>query len=337
MIKEKETALRNPSNYRNWSRKLLADRDCVLAAVQQYGWALLYASDKLRADREVVLAAVQQDGMVLESVGDELRADREVVLAAVQQDGWALGYASDNLRADREIVLEAVQRKGSALYYASDELRADREVVLTAIRGRDADSGALGFVRRDLRADRGFMLAAVQQNGCALNYASDELRSDKEIVFAAVQQNGMALLYASDELRKDEQFVSKVVDICPLDCVWRYKPQVTTVEIARKAMCSEEGLLLLAKQARVSLLGDPLLMKDLLISAVEQDCLRDVMEMMVDKQKKGIMNALRTVMVWYGVELPNVLPTDMDGSSTLCNLICTALCKKGEGGVKTVD
>ena len=40
---------------------------------------------RLRADRDVVLAAVQQDGRALRFATDELRADREV-LAAIQQD-----------------------------------------------------------------------------------------------------------------------------------------------------------------------------------------------------------------------------------------------------------
>ena len=34
----------------------------VMAAVQQYGWALEHASEKLQNDREVVLAVVRQNG-----------------------------------------------------------------------------------------------------------------------------------------------------------------------------------------------------------------------------------------------------------------------------------
>ena len=59
----------------------------VLAAVQQSGEALQFASEELKADREVVLAAVQQDGLALEHASEELRANREVVLAAVKQKG----------------------------------------------------------------------------------------------------------------------------------------------------------------------------------------------------------------------------------------------------------
>ena len=47
------------------------------------------------------------------------------------------------------------------------------------------------------------MLAAVQQNGGALEYASAELKGDHKIVLVAVAQSAEALQYASDELGKD--------------------------------------------------------------------------------------------------------------------------------------
>ena len=70
----------------NFHRTLMADREVVLAAVKQSGWALEHASDELKADRDLVLAAVEQDGKALEYASDELKADREVVLAARKQN-----------------------------------------------------------------------------------------------------------------------------------------------------------------------------------------------------------------------------------------------------------
>ena len=40
-------------------------------------------------------------------------------------------------------------------------------------------------------------MAAVKQNGRALEYASEPLRADKEFMLAAMKQNGRALQYAS--------------------------------------------------------------------------------------------------------------------------------------------
>ena len=65
---------------------------------------------------------------------------------------------------------------------------------------------SLGWASDELRNDREVVLAAVAQNGCALQYASEELRSDKEVVLTAVAQNGnvLNLAWPSVELRNDE-------------------------------------------------------------------------------------------------------------------------------------
>lgn len=53
----------------------------VLAACQQDGSALLYASDTLKADRGVVLAAVSTYGSALNWATPELQNDQDVVRA----------------------------------------------------------------------------------------------------------------------------------------------------------------------------------------------------------------------------------------------------------------
>jgi hypothetical protein len=52
------------------------------------------------------------------------------------------------------------------------------------------------------------VLAALRQNGRALEYASAELRGDREVVLAAVRQNGRALRFPSEDLRNDPQVVT---------------------------------------------------------------------------------------------------------------------------------
>ena len=176
------------------------DRERVLAAVQQDGWALRFASAEVQADREVVLAAVRQSGWAFQFASAEPKADREVVLAAVQQFGRSLGSASTELQADREVVLAAVRQDGRALGYASAELKTDREVMLAAVR---QDGLALGHAFAELTADREVVLAAVQQDGRALEHASAKLKADREVVLAAVHQNPGAFCYASTELQED--------------------------------------------------------------------------------------------------------------------------------------
>jgi len=76
------------------------------------------------------------------------------------------------------------------------------EIALAAV---SQDGRALQFASDDLKADKEVVLAAVAQNGSALQFASDELKADKEVVLTAVAQNGWALFLASDELQADQE------------------------------------------------------------------------------------------------------------------------------------
>ena len=187
----------------------LRRRQDWLEEVRANGFSLEDAPEGLRADKEVVLAAVQQEGVALRFASEGLRADREVVVAAVKKIGLALEYASEDFRADKEVVLAAVQENGSALTFASEDFRADREVVLAAVK---ESAYALRSASEDLRADREVVLAAVKRRGEALRFASEGLRADKEFVLEAVQQHGQALLYASEELRCDGAFLLQLVE-----------------------------------------------------------------------------------------------------------------------------
>jgi len=108
-------------------RRLLGDRDFVLAAVAQYGGVLCAADARFKSDRDVVLAAVAQNGVALQHADASLRRDRDVVLAAVTAGNlwWALGYADKSLKSDREVVMAAVTQDGEALYYADESLWSD--------------------------------------------------------------------------------------------------------------------------------------------------------------------------------------------------------------------
>merc|ERR1712194_336478 len=71
------------------------------------GYALEHASAELKADREVVLAAVQQNGVALYYASAELKADRDFVLATVQVNGDALRHASAELQEDDAVLMAA--------------------------------------------------------------------------------------------------------------------------------------------------------------------------------------------------------------------------------------
>ena len=53
------------------------------------------------------------------------------------------------------------------------------------------------------------VIAAVRENGLALQCALQELKSNREIVMEAVKQFGLTLEYASDELKGDREIDMK--------------------------------------------------------------------------------------------------------------------------------
>lgn len=142
----------------------------------------------LKADREVVLTACNQDGYALESASTALQDDREVVLTAVVRShaGDPLKYASAALRAalrdNRELVLELCQMNGIVLQYASDALRGDREVVMAAVK-TSKKALALQYASYELQVDKHIQSLALC-NGHVQLWREEEMRirneSDRE-------------------------------------------------------------------------------------------------------------------------------------------------------------
>ena len=88
--------------------------------------------------------------------------------------------------------------------------KSDRKAVLAAVK---EDGLALEYASEDLKADREIVLAAVKSATLLspLQYASDDLKADRELVLAAGKQNGIALRSASEDLKADRDIVLAVV------------------------------------------------------------------------------------------------------------------------------
>ncbi|MEK9658278.1 MAG: DUF4116 domain-containing protein, partial [bacterium] len=165
-----------------FTRNKTNERDNVLAAVKQDGFALAYAAKELKVDTNIVLAAVNQHGFALRFAAEKLKADPNIVLAAVNQHGFALRYAAEKLKADTNIVLAAVKQHGRALAYAADDLQADPNIVL----------------------------AAVKQHCMALHFAADTLKKDPDFINQLVselsQEELTTLLRQLPEMRTNPIF-----------------------------------------------------------------------------------------------------------------------------------
>eukprot|EP00971_Amphidinium_carterae_P041300 810826-Amphidinium_carterae.1 len=85
-------------------------REDRLATESGGGWfGLGDAPEILRSDREVVLKAVAQCGWALRHAAETLKSNREVVLTAVGQTHFALQYAADVLLEDEGFAVDARQ------------------------------------------------------------------------------------------------------------------------------------------------------------------------------------------------------------------------------------
>ena len=182
------------------------------------GFAIKNFPEDLRADRDVVIFALQHcDGYdrldsVLKFVSNELRADREVVMIALQdRPEQAFPYVSDELRADRDLVLLLVRagRDPFILKELAGELRRDREVVLAAV---SQNGWAIQFAPEELRADQEIVEAAVAQWGGCLGKAAPELRANPDVVRIALRSSGLALLSVAEELLADRGVVMAAVE-----------------------------------------------------------------------------------------------------------------------------
>jgi hypothetical protein len=84
------------------------------------------------SDKEAVMSAVGNNGYALKCASESLRCDKEVVMAAVGNYGWSLQFASDSLQNDKEVVVRAVSNNWEALRWTTEALRYDRFFILAA-------------------------------------------------------------------------------------------------------------------------------------------------------------------------------------------------------------
>ena len=211
------------------------DRLMVIAAVQQHGGALKFASEELQSDLELNdishdywWSKMMEYGIHMlneETTSDLLSVLQEGEtqiqdvafahwLSKVKEDGANLRFAPMRYRADRIVVTEAVQHNSwdSPLRYASEAMQNDKAIAMTAIQH---DGSAFKYSSVRLQNDKDvlhcYWLTKAKHNGLCLRYAPSEIRSDKKIVLAAVHQDGEALKFAAVEFTRDKDVVLEAV------------------------------------------------------------------------------------------------------------------------------
>lgn len=182
-------------------------------------------------DYRAILATVKQNGMALQQAPDQFRKHYNIILAAVRQNGMALQYAIlDNMTINRDTVedpsinffinssflLWTTNQPISSYSYPNSENLQKKEIVLAAVK---QNGMALQFASGELRNNYEIVLAAVKQNGMALKFTPGNLadefepnvRNNFNIVLVAVKKNGLAFKFASKRLRNHNDIIQNAI------------------------------------------------------------------------------------------------------------------------------
>ena len=159
---------------------------------------------------------------VVEILGDAVET---LVVASVthKPDENALLYAPKELKGDRDFVLATVSQNGLALKHGKHATGTQAKAWDKLAASWRKRGGGRAVRLEDWTQDRQVVLAAVMQNGLALQYAAlstrnrgayggravqpENWKQDRQVVLAAVSQNGLALQYAAPSLKGDQDLV----------------------------------------------------------------------------------------------------------------------------------
>ena len=243
------------------SKELQADIEVVSMAIKQSSHALKFASNKLLNNKNLVLEALQfhaQQPMKNTSYGDivrhislELKDNKAIAMASFKNDEPVskpntLSFFSTRLRDDEEVVNAAIAQREYSAKWASLRLRSDiriislgenlipykndKEIVMAAVK---ENGEALQYASEELQADKKIIMYALKKDGRALLFASKLLKADKEVVMEAVKQDGRSLDYASKKLRSDKEVVMEAV-----------KQQGSSFEYASKELQADKDVVI---------------------------------------------------------------------------------------------
>jgi hypothetical protein len=179
---------------------------------------------EMRKNRHIATAAIIYDPSNFDIVSRPLLDDYSLMLDVLKYHGHLIKYfPSRDIFEDYNIVLAAVTNDGMVLKYVFNyEIKCEYYVDVEYHRGgryTDIIEEIINDDKKNFINNFEIVIAAVTQDGLALQYASEELKSDFEIVIAAVKQNGLSIRFASDELQNNLTIIINAIaqDSC---AVW---------------------------------------------------------------------------------------------------------------------
>jgi hypothetical protein len=182
----------------------------------------------------------------MEIASDRLTDDKFFVLSAVQINGLALKYANkcqldcSNRSCPRQDLTK--KQSVSSLFVSNDVCVRHVESLPYETEQFEPCQMVFDDATSKLRADVEVVMAAVGQNGKALQYASPALQATFQVVHEAVRQSAEALQFASPELQANTKLRSMVDAVAgtiaqneerrtpPTLEVWKHVARLSTVQ-----------------------------------------------------------------------------------------------------------
>lgn len=211
-------------SFKKMSSAVKADKEIVIEVLKVKGSMLSYVDPRIQNDKDVVLAAVSQNGNMLNSCYKHY-LDKDVVLAALRQTKCVGPHITTELYKDRQFcldvikagytrfvcefkenidfVMEAVKLNGLYVEMLSWEYKLDREVALAAV---SQNGLALEYLRR-FTGDVKIVRCALRQTGRAIPFVSRHFLDDEDIIFEAALSYAGTLRDASERLRDNKKIV----------------------------------------------------------------------------------------------------------------------------------
>ncbi|CAE7944684.1 Pex2 [Symbiodinium sp. KB8] len=193
--------------------ELKADRDVVLAAMEQNVQAFKFASDALRADRDVAMRALEKDISLVNFIDMELWEDSELMEAVVPYRCSMYRQLSMEVKSHKRLTMKVLEQQGECLQHAPAALQADREIVLLAARhvSKRFRWNLLSMIGAALRSDKEVVIACAE-NGCSrMSDLHKDLQADEEVLRALVAGNPMELEHMPASIKEDRDFVLELL------------------------------------------------------------------------------------------------------------------------------
>jgi hypothetical protein len=156
--------------------------------INHYQGKSYQATNKFYTNTDEILAAVKQDYKIIYSASSEARGNKAIMMEALSKDAHLYGFCSKKLQKDNDIMFLALKQNGMIISSFPQEILATREDVI---------------------------MAAINQNGRALQHVPLQYRQNPEIVYKTIEKDVTAFQFADTRIKSDPNFVLKVSTISP--------------------------------------------------------------------------------------------------------------------------